>query len=290
MIRRAAQALVLAAALALAACSPEPQEANPALWRVDGPAGERAWLFGTIHSLPRPAAWRTPAVDRALGESDRIVVEIAGLDERGAMQHTFAMLATTPGQPPLGQRIDPGLRPALMAALDEGGMSEDQFAATETWAAALTLSRGGGGGMKSEYGVDRAVIAAAAGRPVVELEGTAGQLRLFDRLPETEQRDLLAAIVRDANSLAAETGSLAEAWRTGRIEVIERETKRGLLADPELRAVLFTGRNRDWSGRIAAMLARGERPFVAVGAAHMAGPEGVPAMLQALGYKVTRVE
>ena len=113
MIRRTARVLALATALVLAACSPEPQPANPALWRVDGPAGGRAWLFGTIHSLPRPTVWRTSAVARAFDDSDRIVVEIAGLDQRGVMQHTFAMLAHTPGQPPLGERKMrwPGVEP-----------------------------------------------------------------------------------------------------------------------------------------------------------------------------------
>jgi uncharacterized protein YbaP (TraB family) len=63
-----------------------------------------------------------------------------------------------------------------------------------------------------------------------------------------------------------------------------------MLSDPDLRAALFTGRNRSWSARIAAMLARGEHPFVAVGAAHMAGADGLPAMLAAAGYRVTRVQ
>jgi len=54
--------------------------------------------------------------------------------------------------------------------------------------------------------------------------------------------------------------------------------------------VLFTGRNRAWSGRIAAMMEQGARPFVAVGAAHMAGPEGLPALLLAKGYRVARVQ
>lgn len=276
-------------ALLLASCSPRPEPAEPALWRISGPNGETGWLFGTIHSLPRPALWRTRQVDAAFAGSDRIVVEVDNLADDVAMAAVFTRLARSPGQVPLAQRVSPALRPMLARLLERGGMKPADFDEIETWAAALTLARIGAPEVAGEYGIDRAVIAAAGQRPVVELEGAEDQLGIFDRLPEKEQRDLIDAVVGDTGD-PGESARLAEVWIKGDMKAIEAETRSGLLADPELRQALFTDRNRAWTARIAAMLAAKGRPFVAVGAAHMAGPKGLPAMLEARGYTVTRVQ
>jgi uncharacterized protein YbaP (TraB family) len=288
--KRIAGALAFLVALAVAACSPAPQPAHPALWRIDGPHGEQGWLFGTIHALDRPALWRSAEIDAALRGSDRIVVEVGNPGDGAALRKTFAGLARSSGLPPLSVRVEPALRPRLAEALHAAGAREAGFADVETWAAALTLARAGQGPDDAANGIDRAVLELAGGRPVIELEGAFAQLRIFDALPEDEQRRLLAAVLRDARGIDTGGGDLAEAWRRGDMRRIEAETHRGLLADPALREALFTGRNRAWSDRLAAMLARGQRPFVAVGAAHMAGAEGLPALLAARGYKVIRVQ
>jgi uncharacterized protein YbaP (TraB family) len=279
--------LALLAPMALLACSAEPRPADPALWRVEGAGGEKAWLFGTIHSADRPLAWRTPAVARALEQSDTIMVEVTNLADEDEVAATFAKLAKNEGQPPLSRRVDARERPALAVTLGKAGYRDTDFTAMDTWAAALVLARAGIDEEDARNGVDRAVLAAAGERPVVELEGAALQLGLFDALPETEQRDLLGAVVIEASRSDAD---LAESWRTGDMVAIEKETRRGLLADPELREVLFTRRNQAWADRVAAAMKARRAPFVAVGAAHMAGPQGLPAMLAARGYRVTRVE
>jgi hypothetical protein len=277
------------AALVLAACAPEPQPAHPALWRIEGQHGEQGWLFGTIHSLERPARWRSARVDEAFKKSDHIVVEVGNLADQKALRRTFARMSQSPGLPPLSARVEPALRPRLAELLKQVGAREDDFANVETWAAALSLARASESAEDAENGIDRAVLAAADGKPVVELEGALAQFGVFDQLPEKDQRDFLAGVLRDAGGISDQAG-LAEAWREGDMQRIEAETHKGMLADPDLRAALFTGRNRTWSARIAGMLARGEHPFVAVGAAHMAGTEGLPAMLAAAGYRVTRVQ
>ena len=281
--------LALAAALAVTACAKPVEPATPALWEVTGPDGQHAYLFGTIHALPPQVAWQSPRIEAALAASDRLVLEIRQLKDRDAMQAIFARLARTPGQPPLSARVSPRYRPALARLLDRAGLADGQFADIETWAAALTLAQAARGA-DSGQGVDRVLMGMAGNKPVEELEGTAAQLGLFDTLPESKQRDLLDSVIAEAGQAAAEESLVEGYWRRGDMEALARETHRGMLADKELRDILLVRRNAAWAERVAAMMRAGQRPFVAAGAAHMAGPEGLPALLAGRGYTVRRVQ
>ncbi|PLK25933.1 TraB/GumN family protein [Novosphingobium sp. TH158] len=282
------QLLAALALLLLAACA-RPDPARPAMWEVTGPGGEHGWLFGTIHLLPREADWRSRDIDQALAGADLLVLEIARIEDEAELGAVFTELGRTPGQLPLSQRIDPALRPSLEKLYAETKAQDSTFAELETWAAALTLAQLANKQGNSDHGIDLAIARAASHLPRAELEGARNQLSIFDRLPEKEQRDLLNLALRDDRG-AADEAQLAEAWRKGDMALIGRETRTGILADPELRKALYSGRNAAWIGQIEDLMRKGRRPFVAVGAAHLAGDEGLPILLEKRGWKVVRVQ
>ena len=289
--RRAAALVFLPILLASCSQRDDPQEqteASPALWLVENGEGEtEGWLFGTIHALPDGAEWQTPALRNALDRSAALALEIS-VEDQAKLPEIFGTLAATPGLPPLHERVDPARRAALQELLNEANYRSSDFTATETWAAALTLASASSSG---EYanGVDRA-LSEKAGRHLI-LEGAANQLSIFDSLPEKDQRDLLKAIIDD-HAAAAPDGEidLVTAWLAGDMEGIAAETDRGMLADPELRAALLVNRNRDWADKVDRWMQREGPITVAAGAAHMAGPDGLPALLREKGYSVRRVQ
>ena len=282
--------LILALVLALAGCA-RPAEVRPALWLVQGPAGQRAWLFGTIHALPDPVAWRSPVVDRALAAADWLVLEVAAIEDDARTARAFADLAQSPGLPPLAQRVVPDLRDELDTGLREGGFAPAALDPYETWAAALMLQNAAAaaGEQDSGNGIDRALARAWTGR-TEELEGATAQLAIFDRLPEAQQRALLGAVLRDAAHRDDRLRQLQQAWAHGDMGLIARVTDEGFAGQPGLREALLTARNRAWVARLEALLEARAQPFVAVGAAHLAGTEGLPALLAARGWRVARLQ
>jgi uncharacterized protein YbaP (TraB family) len=280
--------LALAGLLALAACGEPAREwpdPAPALWEVSGPGGQHGWLFGTIHSLPERARWRTPAVDDALAKASVLVVEIADLNDAEAAKATFERLATTPDLPPLSQRVRPQDRPALAAFLEQAGMGDGDFPNTETWGAALQLANAAHQ-RAPVTGVDRELIGRA--KRVEGLETFAEQYGVFDRLSAEEQADLLMSQAVDSAGRYQDKRIVD--WLTGDVAALDRDSAAGVLGDPELRQALQTGRNEKWIGRIVQLLTAHEQPFVAVGEGHMFGEENLPELLRARGYTVKRTQ
>jgi hypothetical protein len=280
--------LALVAALALASCNEPAREwpaPSPALWEISGRNGEKAWLFGTIHALPDGAEWRTPAFERAFAASDLLMVEIGDLGDSRAAARAFAEFATTPSLPALTARAASADRPAVRALMARAGMDDADFWDTETWAAALLLANAV---RESETGngVDRDLL--DEGKPVEALETFAAQFARFDRLSEAEQRRFLAAVAHQAGR--DEEGTQAIAWLTGDLAALESRVERELVAQPALRKALVTERNDYFAARTVATMEDGRAPFVAVGAGHMLGENGLPALLAARGYAVTRIQ
>ena len=278
--------------LALASCGKPPEKVTPALWQVDGPKGERAWLMGTIHALPAPVDWHSAPIDQALAASDGLILEVAAVDDDARTARIFASLAQSPGLPPLDQRIASDLRDDLAKDLKANGLDAAKLSGTETWAAALMLAQALQGAVEADSanGIDRALVKAAKDKPVSEFEGAERQLRLFDALPEAQQQALLAAVVKGADQARDESRRIETAWKKGDMAAIAATDHTGMLADPALRQVLLVGRNQAWSEQLVLLLGRGRKPFVAVGAAHLAGSDGLPALLEARGYKVRRIQ
>lgn len=288
------RAIALACTLLIAACSGgEPDSgdettANPLLYEIANADGEvEGWLLGTIHALPDGVSWRSPQVESAIAAADVLWVEIADQNDADANAATFARLATTRGLDPIVLRVSPELREPLERILARSDIPLDQFHSTEDWAAAIMLSRVDAKG-KPANGVDRAVIRDFEGRPLRGFETTASQLGIFDTLPAADQQDLLEGTVREWMASRDNPDWLLQAWLAGDEATLARATGEGILADPELHEALLAGRNRRWVASLLPELGKQPKPLVAVGTAHLVGPDGLVAMLEAEGYTLTR--
>ncbi|MDX3908771.1 MAG: TraB/GumN family protein [Sphingobium sp.] len=282
------------ALLLLGACTGErpskEEPGGPALWRVEK-SGKQAFIFGTIHVLPDDVKWETAALRDAVAAADRLVLEAEGLDDAKGTQQIFDRLGRTPNLPSLGSRVPAHERPALTSLMKRGGFDEAGLSRYESWAASLLLATVAQSelGLSGAKGVEPVLTAGfrAAGKPVSGLETISDQFGLFDRLPEDVQRRLLIDSIDDAKDSRAQYDRMLRAWLSGNMKAIARDFVAELAPEPALAKPLLTERNRAWAKRIAQLPGR---PFVAVGAAHLAGPDNLLVLLQQQGYSIRRIQ
>lgn len=267
-------------------------DARVALWQIIDKGGAvRGHLFGTVHALPPDTRWQRPAITQALAAADRLVLEIAEPLDQTIAGAALTDLAGTEGLPPPSERIGASHRDQLARVYRKLGLTDADFVDTESWAVALQLAAIAGqkAGSDPESGVEPALRRMAAGKPVAGFETIRGQFGVFDALPPREQKILLQEVTAEAASDSSEEAAMIALWLRGDDLGIAREANEGFLANPALHMALLTNRNRAWADQLDAMLKAGGRPFVAVGAAHLAGSDSLQRLMMARGWEIRRV-
>ncbi|WP_242137543.1 TraB/GumN family protein [Sphingomonas sp. TREG-RG-20F-R18-01] len=281
---------LVAVALLLAGCArpAPPVDARPALWRVSD-AATTIWLIGTIHALPPQVRWETPTVRAAIAAADTLVLEVP--PAAGDAHAQFEAMARAPGLPPLSARVAPADRALLARGIAAAGQSAGDLQGYRTWGAALVLGSAGGhvNDASGDLGVEPVLAERFRGKAIGALETRAGQLRLFDRLPEASQRTLLRDAAQDAVDPARGYRMLLSAWMAGDARALAA-TLESVRRDPVLTNSLIVARNRRWAGAIVRRMARPGRVLVAVGAGHLVGAGSVVDLLRARGVKVDRLQ
>ena len=295
--RRALPFLVPLFGALLVACATSPTPRAPeqlVFWRVsraDG-AGGSAHLLGTMH-LARSTLALDPAIERALGDADQIALEVAPAElARGDLLEHVLALGQLPPEQSLAQLVSRRTLRKLERRVADGSVPFSTWLRWEPWLVSLMLANEqlASAGFKAEAGLEPQLgeRAAAQRKPTRGLETAREQLERFDTLPLATQELLL----RDTlDSSGRREDSLESAWRRGDLGALARavfESPKGKHAAPFFEAIYFA-RNRDFAGDIAGLIEAGGRWFVALGAGHMVGAQGIPQLLAARGYRVERV-
>ncbi len=280
--------LALLLALLLAA----PAAAAPGLWVVRD-ADTEITIFGTMHALPAGEAWLVAPLTTRLDAADTLVMEIVLPEDRMALAPLVAQLGLRPGQRPLAQRVSKPAAARLATTAQRTGVPLAALDRMTTWLAALTISEAmlTSLGLTSDAGVEPALDkrARTAGKAVIGLETPEQQLRFLDNLPEADQVAMLEATLEESEGAREATDRMVALWRAGDVDTLARDFDKDASASPLLANVLITDRNIRWADWIAGVMKRPGKVFVAVGAGHLGGPQGLLERLKAKGLTVEKL-
>lgn len=286
-------------ALSLAACAQAPTEQQaegitPLLYAVRD-ADSTMYLYGTVHVRPRGADWGNARVRAAIDESGEVWTELMMNPETDQQTGVLAMQLgrAEPGLP-LSSWLTPEENASLNQVTTRLGMPQGALEPFKPWLAALTLTLAPlvQAGFDPESGVDRSIDAYAdnAGKTMRALETPDLQLNFFANLSPEIQREMLQEAITESEDLPAMIGQMSTAWERGD----ERALAAAVIDEtrteyPELYQMLFVDRNNAWMTELTREMEGAGVDFVAVGAGHIIGRDGLVSQFRARGYRVERV-
>jgi uncharacterized protein len=263
------------------------------LWRFDKPGGASAYLYGTMHVGRLPWLATGPKVTAALQASDVLALEVDISDPRNTLPIDAAARAV-----PLPATLAARLSKALAAAcLPAEAAQRVQGLTPVMQAITLTLLDARWAGL--EAGLAQELILAGQARVqnkrIAELESAGMQAALIERLAGGDTAGFVGHLLDEIDSGQARAGidELAKVWEQGLFDRLSSYESWCKCADtPQERTMLhemIDARNPALADGIVARVQAGQHLFVAVGALHMIGPQGLPALLRERGYRVERI-
>ena len=250
----------------------------PALWEAQI-GKSRAYLFGTVHSLPRGVDWFKPHVVQALDGSQLLVLETEIPDGPVGISPTLMKLSRLPAARPVQERVPERWRPTLMKATNRLKLGPMEW--NDTWFIALMLInlQAGEDGLDPRIGAEAVLSERARIRniPIKALETVEEQLTNFDSLPEADQQMLLISTLADLDNSKANTSLLVGDWMLGNTDGLAARINGAFERSPMLRQLLVEDRNIRWAQWLTEKMkaqsgdAEAGPIFLAVGAGHLAG-------------------
>ena len=255
---------------------------KPFLWRIE--RGEAvSYAFGTIHTGVALADV-SPVVSSTLDRCDTLVVEADSNDVGGAEGEDLVRL---PPDQSLRSMLGEPYWAKLVEALGHQRPPEmlDRY---RPWLISIMITLG-------EYldsqapSLDDELVrrARAADKTMVYLERPIDQAAMLNQILDI---DALKETLDDVATARQGLTELIRAYLAGDFEtlsalVIDPEE---MAEDPETLDALLFARNRAWMTILVPLLQRGN-VFIAVGAGHFAGDDGLLGLLRRAGYSVHRV-
>lgn len=264
------------------------------LWRVQKDDGPVSYVLGTMHTTDPRLRQLPPEIDRAISQSRTMAFELIETPA-GAQKLSRAM------QLPPGRRLQDIIGQELfertVAAVAPLGIPPEGLQSFKPWALSLfliypqieivRLSQG-------EPAFDAWLQAEGRrrGKQLQALETYEEQIELFDGMDEAAQVAMVRDMLADHANIEQRFNRMFRAYLNGDVAVLMAEANDvSGVSDPaaaeRFKTRLIDERNRIMAARILPLLRDGGA-FVAVGAAHLPGEEGVLARLAQRGYRVTR--
>jgi uncharacterized protein len=260
------------------------------LWEIKGKKVKSpSYIFGTMHLIPKDKFYFPEELQEKVRNSEFLIMEIGGISEQ--MKAANQMFLSE------GSVFDFFSKPqqdSLFAYMsDELGLSESdaraRYGRLKPLALMQVMMQNNFGESPESYELRLEMIAKKNGLQISGLETVEEQMAIFDKIPNSEQAEMIMATVR-GQSGESETQRLIELYLAQDIDALAKTISEGEGSGlSNFEEDFLTARNKRWIPLIQKAI-RKNSCFIAVGAGHLGGQEGVIQLLRDAGYTVEPIK
>lgn len=266
------------------------------LWKIQIQGARPSYLLGTCHFLDVEYTDSIAGFGDAFAHCDTLYTEI-GIPQEAEMRQSLVKIGMRlMAQPPLGTLLTPGTAEKLRdfiirnnggdtLTVDEDIQQLNMVGLLMRYPSANVLAAMQQGSL-ADVPMDMGLISLAQSSDIEDkaLESIDYQLGLLCEFTTNNAEEAIISMVE--RNAAQDAARLIADYKSGELSRLysQFEQYRGLRNMEEL----IDGRNRAWVGRLEAPLRRGAL-FIAVGAGHLPGENGLIELLRRQGFSVEPV-
>jgi len=270
--------------------SPYPFTKSSLLWEIEGPSIPKgSYLFGTMHLVEKDYFYFPKNLEKIVSKTDLLVMEIAGIPTEAEALKYITLKEGSFFDFFTAEQTDS----IFNWAKSKMGMTEQLFRTSLSKMKPFVLVQLATQmqylGKTESYEMKFQSIAENKKIAQRGLETIEFQMSLFDNLKKSEQAEMVMKEIRDSKKSDAELKKIQQLYKRQNIDSLYMLIQEGEDMLSLKQSDFLEKRNHTWIPQIIQMLQK-NKCFIAVGAGHLGGKDGIIRLLQKEGYTLTPVE
>ncbi len=270
--------------------SPYPFTKSSLLWEIEGPSIPKgSYLFGTMHLVEKDYFYFPKNLEKIVSKTDLLVMEIAGIPNEAEVLKYITLKEGSLFDFFTAEQTDS----IFVWARSKMGMSEQLFRTSLSKMKPFVLVQLATQlqylGKTESYEMKFQSIAENKKIAQKGLETIEFQMSLFDNLKKSEQAEMVMQEIRDSKKSDAQLKQIQQLYKRQNIDSLYMLIQEGEDMLTFKQSDFLEKRNHTWIPKIIEMLHE-NKCFIAVGAGHLGGKDGIIRLLQKEGYTLTPVE
>ena len=265
-------------------------EKNALLWEVKSKDGKSlSYLYGTMHLMDAKLFYFPKKLEKLLLKSDLLCMEIANINDSDLSPDALFLTNESLSDYFNTEQMDSIYRWAEQSML----MNKEQFLTNFNKAKPFLLMQfllqSSLPENSKSYEKEFENLAIKNKIATTGLESVTEQLNLFTSFNKKEQTEMVMSSLREEAEAKNSFEQMQQIYLTQNLDNLYTFMKKESDSPIANSRVFLENRNQNWIPQMEKMM-ENKSVFFAVGAAHLAGPEGVIELLIKKGYTLTPIK